>query len=183
MRQADAASSLGVGEGIAGLGILAHGKSHSGYVISNKAPNLSVWAVVSISAKRWQKLHLSGDEMRSRAYTSCLFLLFRPTLLPHLNHTQASGRRQSWNLNSDLSDAESWDTPPGGSSDCKGHVLRGKLAFPKQCLPSRNIRVLMDLLSLTGWPASSTCWSLNGTSVTSWGLEIWSSLFSLPPTS
>ena len=42
MRQADAASSLGVGEGIAGLGILAHGTSNIGYVISNNAPNLSV---------------------------------------------------------------------------------------------------------------------------------------------
>lgn len=42
MRQADAANGLGGGEGVAGLGILVHGKSHSGYVISDKAPNLSV---------------------------------------------------------------------------------------------------------------------------------------------
>lgn len=42
MRQAYAANSLGEGKGVAGLGILAHEKSLSGYVISDKAPNLSV---------------------------------------------------------------------------------------------------------------------------------------------
>lgn len=99
MRHADAASSLGGGEGIAGLGILAHGKSHSGYVISNKAPNLSVWAVVSTSAKRWQKLHLSGDEMRSRAYTSCFSLSGLPyspiSTIPRL---LGEGRAGIWTL-------------------------------------------------------------------------------------
>lgn len=42
MRQAYAANSLGEGKGVAGLGILAHEKSHSGYAISDKAPSLSV---------------------------------------------------------------------------------------------------------------------------------------------
>lgn len=42
MSQAYAANSLGEGKGVTGLGILAHEKSHSGYVISDKAPSLSV---------------------------------------------------------------------------------------------------------------------------------------------
>ena len=127
-------------------------------------PTVVMWSQtrrpVSLSELLFPHLQNGGRSSTSvemkwgHVHTSCLFLPFRPTLLPHLSHTQASGRRQSWNLNSDLSDAESRDTPPGESSDCKGHALCGQVAFPKHCLSPFQKHKSSDGSSIPHWMAS-----------------------------
>lgn len=184
MRQAYAANSLGEGKGVAGLGILAHEKSLSGYVISDKAPNLSVWAVVSTSAKRRQKLHLSGDEMRSRACTRLVcFSLSGPPYSPISTTPKllGEGRAGIWTLIClMLSPGTRLQEGPVTVSDT---CFVGRWHFPSTVsLPETSEFWWIFYPSLDG-TASSTCWSLDGASVTSWGLEIWSSFFLLPPTS
>lgn len=112
-------------------------------------------------------------------HMSCLLLLPGSTLLPISTTPKplGEGRAEIWTLIClMLSPGTRLQESPVTVRDM---CFVGSVAFPAtlSVSPSGNIRVLMDLLSLTGWPASSTLvpgWSFSNFL----GLEIWSSFFS-----
>lgn len=150
------------GVGTTSLRILVSGKSHSSCVISEKALDVSELLFPHLQDRGRGSTLVN---MKRGHVSTCLLVSSL------LGPPQAAGRRQSWDVNPGLPDAESWATSPGGTSDLQGQPPPGQVASPRYCLPVGSTGVTMDHVFLAGPPVSSTCWSLAEASATPSGLE------------